>query len=194
MPKAKDVMNNYIGMLNLESYGIDMDVARNYLEYVRRHINCVWQAEDELGLDVWDIGLHDLSKFDMAEFPGYARHFCGGGDPDGFAAAWLHHMHENAHHWQHWLFPDKFTPRGSCVVEGAVPMPEVRIREMVADWHGVELAQTGKWSITSWLAKNMSIIRLHPDSATYLRRVLANIGYADVVYTYKFAHEVKDDI
>lgn len=194
MSKGKDVMNNYIGMLDLESYEIDMGVARKYLEYVRQHIECVWRAEEELKLDVPNIGLHDLSKFDMAEFPGYARHFCGGGDPNGLATAWLHHMHENGHHWQYWLFPDNFTPRGSDVVNGAVFMPEVNVREMVADWHGVELALNGKWSITGWLARSMPNIRLHPDSAAYLRRVLANIGYADVVHTLKFAHEVEDDI
>lgn len=85
---------------------------------------------------------HDASKFTLAEYPYYARQFHGDrGDPVGFTRAYLHHIHHNDHHWNHWLFAaDGYSPYDSGIeLNGALPMPEVCVREMVADWMGASM-------------------------------------------------------
>lgn len=83
---------------------------------------------------------HDLSKFSKIERIGYAANFFGGTAPDGaFKRAWAHHCAENDHHPEHWA--DK---RGG--------MPDVAIREMVADWFAASRAYDGKYptDFESW--------------------------------------------
>lgn len=126
---------------------------------------------------------HDASKFTEAEYPHYARQFFGDkGDPDGFARAWLHHIHYNDHHWQHWIFPDGYSPTGSAVQKGVVPMPNVCVREMIADWMGASFAYTGSWDMTDWLNKHLTNgkIILHPETQIVVYDVLYSIGYREI--------------
>lgn len=178
-------------MIDLSIYNCDQAVAKAYLESLQAHIRHVQEAAHKFGLGVPEaqLAVHDQSKFSVEEFPGYARHFHGGGDPDGFARAWLHHLHHNCHHWQSWIFPDGFNPSGSSVENGVVRMPTNYVSEMVADWLGASMAYTGDWDMMDWLWKNMPKIRLHSETARELRSLLDMLGYADVIYMQKFAHE-----
>lgn len=139
---------------------------------------------------------HDASKFTEAEFPHYARHFHGDkGDPAGFARAWLHHIHCNDHHWNHWLFSDGYSPYDSGIEPaGAVPMPEICVREMVADWMGASMAYQGSWDMTDWLNENLNLgdwatskIKIHSETENILFDVLYSIGYRDVDNSPKLA-------
>lgn len=181
--------------LNLEVISIEwcvpIDALRKYQESLEAHILYVQQAGRRLGVAEHQLEIHDQSKYSMEEFPFYAMYFHGHGDPDGFAAAWLHHMNHNPHHWQHWIFPDGFTPKGSKVENGVVEMPERYALEMVADWMGASMAYTGSWDMTKWLWENMPRIRAHSNTANYLRGVLDMEGYADTVFVQRFAHEPK---
>lgn len=171
---------------------LQVDTVDLYLDSLVDHIRYVREAGERLRVSPTQLKMHDQSKFSHAEFPFYAKHFQGGGDPDGFAGAWLHHLHNNPHHWQHWLFPDRFTPKGSKNVEnGAVEMPYNYMLEMVADWMGASMAYTGSWDMTDWLYKNMPKITLHSKTAADLRNFLDHEGaYADVVFMQNFAHEI----
>lgn len=182
-----------MGKLNLEAISIEwyvpIDALRKYLESLEAHILYVQQAGRRLGVAEHQLEVHDLSKYSMDEFPFYAMHFHGPGDPDGFARAWLHHMNYNPHHWQHWIFPDGFTPKGSKVENGVVEMPQRYALEMVADWYGASMAYTKSWDMSEWLTKNMPRIKVHSQTAAYLRQVLDNEGYGDLVYRVPFAQE-----
>jgi len=126
---------------------------------------------------------HDASKFTEAEYPHYARQFHGDkGDPDGFARAWLHHIHYNPHHWQHWIFPDGYSPTGSKIISGLMPMPVVYVREMVADWMGASRAYTGSWDMSDWLNTHLigDKIKAHPETIDLIYDVLFSIGYYNV--------------
>ena len=173
----------------LSIYGIDMAVAEAYAESLRDHIRYVREAGEKIGVLPEQLAKHDLSKWSVAEFRGYAMHFKGGGAPDEFATAWLHHIHANPHHWQHFLFPDGYTPKGSGVENGAVEMPKHYALEMVADWMGAGKAYTGDWDMTDWLQKNIPRIRVHSKTAKYLREVLDGLGYADVIYSWSFEND-----
>jgi len=125
----------------------------------------------------------------LAEYPHYARQFHGDkGDPAGFARAWLHHIHCNDHHWNHFLFSDGYSPYKSGIEpSGAMPMPVVCIREMVADWMGASKAYTGSWDMSEWLNDNLDLgspetskIKLHAYTADILFDVLHSIGYRQI--------------
>ena len=139
---------------------------------------------------------HDASKFTIAEYPHYARQFHGDGkDPAGFARAWLHHIHYNDHHWNYWLFTDGYSPFGSGIEpNGAVPMPEVCVREMVADWMGASMAYMGSWDMSDWLNDHLdwqnperSKIKLHSETRDLLFRLLHSIGYQRIDATFLLA-------
>ncbi len=129
---------------------------------------------------------HDASKFTEAEYPHYARQFHGDkDDPAGFARAWLNHIHLNDHHWNHWLFADGYSATNSGIdSNGALPMPEVCVREMVADWMGASKAYTDSWDMTDWLQVNLDLIdlsasriKIHAETVEILISVLDGIGY-----------------
>lgn len=160
---------------DFDYYGITPTVARSYYESLCAHVAYVQEAGRRLGLDLAE---HDYSKLSLAEFPHYARQFHGDKcDPDGFATAWLHHIHANDHHWQHFIFPDGLTPRGSNVEDGCLKMGKRALREMVADWQGASRAYTGSWDMEEWLVNNLCKIRLHTATWACLARTLTEIGY-----------------
>jgi hypothetical protein len=131
-------------------YGINQGMAKSYATQVGKHIECVGKAgiklekQFEMGLTKEQLADHDCSKWDLAEFPHYALHFHGekfglARNPPKFERAWLHHIHNNPHHWQHWMFPDGFKLDGGEAHNGIIKMPENYLLEMVADWQGGKL-------------------------------------------------------
>lgn len=174
--------------------GIPADVLGRYLDSLMVHIGAVQEAAIKLGVPLEQYAVHDLSKFSKEEFGGYAMHFQGGGAPDAFASAWLHHIHFNPHHWNYWIFPDGYTPHGSKVEAGVVFMPDKYTLEMVADWMGASYAYTRSWDMSDWLKKNMRKIILHSDTAFYVRIILTDLGYGKIVLAERFKHELKAEV
>lgn len=176
-------------MRQLKRYGIDLKVAKEFALSLEEHITYVREAGNMIGVSQQQLKIHDISKWSDAEFPGYAMHFKGGGAPNEFARAWLHHIHHNPHHWQYWIFSDNFTPKGSSVENGVVEMPLDFIKEMVADWMGAGRAYQGHWDMSEWLSNNIPRITIHSKSLIHLRNILDELGYADIIYTKKFKNE-----
>lgn len=161
-----------------KSLGIPDIVVMNYARSLKRHITFVIQAWVEtLGLDYGEIEYHDHSKWFPEEFPGYAKHFFGGGDINALVRSWQHHLHNNPHHWQYWMFPDGYSPVGADVVDGCIFMPDNYVCEMVADWIGASLSYAGTDNMTDWLKNNYGKIRLHPKSKYLLDTMLYELGY-----------------
>ena len=67
-------------------------------------------------------------------------------------------MNRNKHHWQYWL----------SIEPGRDPeplkIPEIYVREMVADWIGAGIAITGEDNVLLWWNDNATNIWLHPDT------------------------------
>ena len=183
-------MNN-ASQVDLSQYmirGVEMQWLKDFDESLHKHIFYVRQAGEKIGVPSDQLERHDLSKYTMQEFPHYARSFHGDrGDPNGFAGAWLHHIHNNPHHWQYWIYPDGFTPKGSNVENGVVKMPQHYALEMIADWMGASYVYTGSWDMQKWLWENIPRIILHSDTAEYVRQTLDMLGYADTVNVISFA-------
>jgi hypothetical protein len=100
-------------------------------------------------------------KFSPAEWNPYVTFFYGGermsDTKSAFSRAFHHHIHRNAHHWEHWL---RYKAGDGSF--SALEMPEKLVREMVADWAGAGRAITGEWELASWYADNRKRIKLHP--------------------------------
>lgn len=159
------------------------EIREMYTKRLREHIDAVREAGLRIGVRDDLLAIHDESKWGALEFNAYAKHFCGGGAPEEFSVAWLHHIHNNQHHWQHWIFPDNFTPKGSAVVEnGVVEMPRHYALEMVADWMGASKAYTGSWDMTDWFCKNAPHIRLHSKTKMYVVEILHDSNMSDVIH------------
>ena len=143
-----------------------------YMSYILRHKWYVFVECCKLGIP-WRGLVHDLSKLLPSEWAPYVAKFYGPKLPPeeaylvcmGFDLAWLHHQHRNPHHWQHWILLEDSGE--SKIME----MPEVYVREMVADWRGAGMAIHGtsdKQELVKWYAMTKPSRRLHPNT---LRRV-----------------------
>lgn len=144
-----------------------------YLSYVLRHKWFVFLAGLSTGAPLWRLIIHDWSKFLPCEWSAYASNFFGGHDKNkrppevvaAFDRAWLHHIHANPHHWEHWNLKDGPVFR-------ALPTPEHFVREMVADWMGAGRAITGRWEVREWYEKNRERIVLHIETRRSVESIL----------------------
>ena len=155
-------------------------MIHEYTKRLTNHILQVRLAGRKLGVSEKQLIDHDLSKWEEPEFTSYAEYYCGDRTKEvneRYAVAWLHHIHNNKHHWQYWMFSDQWNFSDGDVINGVVRMPESFVLEMVADWLGASKAYTGSWDMTEWLDTNLDRITLHKDSRAYLDSVLESLGY-----------------
>ena len=155
-----------------------------YLLYVLRHKWFVFQEcrKRDLHVPLLIALWHDWDKFLSDEFIPYARFFH---NPDGtpkqrreksgyykptdtgdnaFDYAWFLHQKRNKHHWQYWVIPQDHA--GVKVL----PMPDLYIREMIADWRGAGRAQGVKkpapWAVRDWYLANGYKLQMHDETRT----------------------------
>jgi hypothetical protein len=152
-------------------YGLDLVSVRKYLSSLEQHITAVQAYGALLKVPDAQLFIHDESKWSDAEFPAYTRKFGQGiDDPTDFATAFLHHLHANAHHWQHWLIPNAAEP------PTAIEMPEPYVREMVADWLGAGAVYNPDRNPQIWLNENAGRMLFHPITVQRLRYILPEVG------------------
>lgn len=161
-----------------------------YARYLALHKWFVLLAGLRYGAPLWRLLVHDASKVRPSEWFPYTAYFYGPeptGAPRGqhdrpnrtaniehekrerqaaFDRAWLAHQHRNAHHHQHWLL------RGDDGITIALPMPELLVREMAADWAGAGRAITGKWEVRDWYLANRGRMLLHADTRRRVEELL----------------------
>lgn len=125
-------------------------MSLQYDAYLKKHISSVMHASSWLIANLEDtinevlpnftstdnsVMAHDQSKFGI-EYAAYDKHFYGDGDtPEAekeFEYAWLHHIHNNPHHWQHWVLIED--DRSSFSSLKALDIPDKYIFEMICDW------------------------------------------------------------
>ena len=154
-------------------------MSKEYNEYLESHISSVIQAGEWMAKNLSYfkeapltfkntflavIGMHDKSKYHSQEYNAYDAYFYGEKDEDAFNRAWLHHIHLNPHHWQHWLLmnddgkyrdPDKVIP---------LEMPEVCVFEMIADWWSFSWRSGNLNEIFYWYEAHKDNIILHENT------------------------------
>ena len=155
-----------------------------HLKAVIAHKGFVFQAGFRIGVPLWNLLVHDLSKLSPIEAAGYSRHFYGGKDPQAFLSAWHHHTRYNPHHPEYWVasFANKHL---GIAVGDPLPMPDQYILEMVADWMGASRSYEGHWPDGTrhwkWLEKNWRDLPLHPKTRLKVLDLLDRF-YGDLEY------------
>jgi hypothetical protein len=123
--------------------------------------------------------IHDWSKFLPIEFVNYAKYYkMGRENKEAFLKAWLHHQNTQKHHLEYWV-SNGIDDWLNC----PIPMPEVYVREMIADLLGASREYTNSWDMSEWLQLNMKGWRYAKD-VTYQRlaKILNELGYYSVSF------------
>lgn len=160
------------------------DYQEKYFKHVKEHRENVSKAYDWLLYNIprWlidnnctgiDIAAHDRSKFSEEEFDQYAYYFNVSKDnPDAvanFKNAWLHHIHVNPHHWQHWVLIND-----EDGVE-TLPMPKRYIIEAICDWWAFSWKSGNLFEIFDWYEAHKDGIMLNSESRKFLEDTLGII-------------------
>lgn len=117
-----------------------------------------------------NLWLHDLSKFSAIESIPYSFHdFSKNEFSPEMKIAWVHHKCHNEHHPEYWLNPSK---SGKL---DPVPMSDIYIVEMVADWIGA--GRTYGNEIDNWLPDNLHKFLWHEETTTKVGEILEWLGF-----------------
>lgn len=121
----------------------------------------------------WNVMIsHDQSKSTTFEYEAYDAFFYGKNKSyavvQNFNKAWLHHIHNNPHHWQHWILINDDPEEGTILIE----MPYEYIIEMICDWWSFSW-KTGKLDeIFKWYDEHKKHIQLHSNTRRTVELIL----------------------
>jgi hypothetical protein len=156
--------------------GTPYEAISQHIATVEEHIRYVREYGTQLMIDPVQLAIHDQSKFTETELIPYTKRFVlQQHDQDEWNAAYLHHIHNNPHHWQHWIVPN---------TDRVARMPDRYVLEMVADWQAANKVYDGSDDMEPWLVENLHKVKLHPESGKLLLQVLTDLGYNQVVGFY----------
>ena len=145
-------------------------MSTQYDDYIVKHVGNVRKGFDWLrenlphlfagvNMDTMDyvIDHHDISKYHSEEYAAYDAYFYGKNRSqkvlDDFNKAWLHHIHNNKHHWQHWVLINDDAKEGVDVLD----MPFEYIIEMICDWWAFSWIKGDLTEIFSWYKEHNNI-------------------------------------
>ena len=165
---------------------IDDKMRDDYDEYLNQHISNVKLGFDWLLMKFPDLfaeydaealgqqmAKHDNSKWDDEEWYAYCEYFYGNEKTEEvkeeFDKAWLHHQHNNPHHWQHWLLRED--DGGTKAIE----MPNNYVLEMVCDHWAFSWIKNDLYEIFNWYDKNKSKMILHDKTRKLYEDILDRI-------------------
>lgn len=124
----------------------------------------------------WQINFnHDTSKTTTEEYEAYDDYFYGKNKSyavvTAFNYAWLHHIHNNPHHWQHWILMNDDPNEGTICLE----MPGPYIVEMICDWWSFSWKMDDLTTIFAWYEEHKDYIKLHDATRKQVERILQRI-------------------
>lgn len=145
-------------------------MSKQYDEYIDQHKANVKKGFEWLHVNlphlfsgvnmdemVYIIEHHDITKYHSEEYDAYDAYFYGKNHSkkvlEDFDKAWLHHIHSNEHHWQHWVLIEDDAKEGVKVLD----MPYVYIIEMICDWWAFSWMKGDLTEIFSWYAEHNNI-------------------------------------
>lgn len=155
-----------------------------YDEYLKQHIRNVQNGlnwmNDNLDVDRdirYAIGealwrSHDESKYTTKEYRAYDAYFYGGNRSynvvNDFNYAWLHHIHNNPHHWQYWVLINDDEKDGTVALE----MPKTYVAEMIADWWAFSWKSKKYGDIFEWYDRHKDRMILHKNTRKLVEELL----------------------
>lgn len=160
-----------------------------YKEYIANHVTKVHNRFLTYGRELCDvcgadydtvrnnISIHDNSKFSEQEFFAYTNKFYPNREytevekkevEKEFNLAWLHHIHNNPHHPEHWILTG--TKSG---IDEVFEMPPEFIVEMILDWDAFK-KEDGTNGAYEYYFKNNNKKQglLHPNTREILEKGL----------------------
>ena len=154
-------------------------MSYKYDEYLYDHKMAVRKAYDwlvEKGIVLPCLGEeqlreHDASKNTALEYKAYDDYFYGNKSHavvKAFNYAWLHHIHNNPHHWQYWVLQHDDEP------EEVLEMPESYIVEMICDWWSFSWKSGKLDEIFDWYEKHKNM-KLHEKTRKRVEEILEKI-------------------
>lgn len=116
---------------------------------------------------------HDESKYSEAEYDAYDIHFYGKRpNPDiAFNYAWLHHIHNNPHHWQHWVLINDDPDKAEVILD----MPYNYILEMICDWWSFSWKTGELEEIFEWYDAHKAYMKLSDATRKTVEDILEKI-------------------
>lgn len=146
-----------------------------YDEYIMEHRQNVLKGFDWMRTNlntlvdeqIWSLAeyrcssMHDYSKESEAEYNAYDKYFYARGgrsyqDVRNFQYAWLHHIHNNPHHWQYWVLMNDDEKEGVVCLD----MPDEYIIEMICDWWSFSWKKGNLMEIFDWYEERKRYIQL----------------------------------
>lgn len=118
---------------------------------------------------------HDQSKFDKEEYNAYVNYFYGDKNyvsTKDLNRAWLHHIHNNPHHWQYWVL---INDNGGNRQIQALEMPYNYLIEMICDWWSFSFKSGNLYEIFDWYNGNKDNIILNDKTRDLVERILDGI-------------------
>ena len=159
--------------LMYENYVKDhiMKVAKSFDERVYGLQKVLGLGQEEMAQLILRVQTHDVSKFDVAEFPAYRNYFYPAPgemkDDAAFAKAWEHHYKNNDHHPEYW------DDNGILKL-----MSPVALAEMILDWEAMSRNFGG--NPRQYYDQSSKTIRLHPQTEIALKRALGFLYTEDL--------------
>lgn len=162
-----------------------------YLDQHRRNVRRGWEwLVDNLPDLFGNVDLHtmktqilnhDASKNSLDEYAAYDRYFYSGQRSfqvaQDFQKAWLHHIHENPHHWHHWVLISDESEEDQMVLE----MDYIYIIEMICDWWAFSWQKGDLSEIFSWYDDHQKYMMLAPITRKTVEDILwtlrGRLGY-----------------
>lgn len=118
---------------------------------------------------------HDESKYSPEEYEAYDQYFYGKEKTaevkKNFNYAWLHHIHNSPHHWQHWVLINDDPNNGETILD----MPHCYIVEMVCDWWSFSWKKGNLSEIFSWYDARKDYMKLSDKTRATVEDILAKI-------------------
>lgn len=110
---------------------------------------------------------HDRSKFSEDEFDAYAKYFNVDRQKykSQFDVAWLHHIHNNRHHPEHWNLVD------NGVIK-PLPMPMEYVVEMFCDWWAFSWTKGNLNEVFGWYEENKGKFVMHEKTRSDIENLL----------------------
>lgn len=162
-------------------------MSYEYDRYLAQHKSNVqkgyrWIAENlpDLfydGIDYdWQIGFcHDTSKSAPDEYDAYDAYFYGNNKSyavvQAFNYAWLHHIHNNPHHWQFWILVNDDPNEGMVIMD----MPYNYIIEMICDWWAFSWVSGNLSEIFNWYDQHKDYMKLSDQTRKTVEDILSKI-------------------
>ena len=162
-----------------------------YDQYLERHRNGVKKAyrwiqenipevipEDKTGAIEFAILNHDRTKNDIEEYGAYDDYFYKHKDNRSyevvkcFNLAFLHHLHNNPHHWQYWILINDGQEEHEEII---FDMPYEYIIEMICDWWSFSWDCGNLFEIFNWYKDNSDRIKLSFQTKTIVDNILGLI-------------------